>query len=488
MDKPGSQHQIRKGTQRLFTLMWFFWVVALLAIGTSHFHDSIQSSVMDPIFFKMRENLKRTPELSPRLKIIALDDRTMSYLGQSDIDSKDLSLLLTNIARQKPKAILLDKLFGLAPSDPKQLKFLDEIRKMHIPVHTGLNLSPTKIKYRIENDLSEEDFGYKKFIPGDLEEERPFLRENLYNFNAFYYGYHPVYDGVFQSLGHIFLDKIGAIYPVILTKDRIVPHLSLYAAESVVIKDRNLLINGIEVPLNEKGGLLVNHRPPAMFYPESKMKSMEFALKRARLGQPETFINEGDVVVVLFNFLTGSTDYLEDAPFGPLAGGLLVSTMVDSVLQNRWIVPIGHVSWFILVFSILGVVLARTTGSAVYWIATIGISLFYFGFSIYLFAYKDMVMSWVLPLMGLLGGGTIQYVKQRLGSEMQAVETENQLLVERALRLEEEKTNLQLAERLNLGRAVQQILLPPLGAQDHYDFSFAMSYIPNQEMSGDWVY
>jgi len=68
------------------------------------------------------------------------------------------------------------------------------------------------------------------------------------------------------------------------------------------------------------------------------------------------------------------------------------------------------------------------------------------------------------------------------------VETQNQLLVERALRLEEEKTNLQLAERLNLGRAIQQILLPPLEAQEHGAFTFAMSYIPNQEMSGDWVY
>lgn len=486
MDNLNGQHQLRKGTQRLFTLMWFFWVVTLLALASSSMYESIQASFSDPVFFKTREYLKRTPPISPRLKIFALDDRTVGFLGTPEIDNKDLSLFLANIARQKPKAILFDKLFALAPSDPSAQKYIDAIRKMNIPVYTGLSLSPTEIRYRPENELSHEKFGLERFIPGNVKDSELFLRESLHNFTGHKYGYNMAYDGMFRSMGHIAFDRVGSVYPIVVAGDRLIPHLSMYGAESVAIKDENLWVNDHKVPLTDRGAVVVNHRPPDNFY--SGMKSLEHGLKRARAGEPELWINEGDVVVVLFNFFTGSTDFLEEAPFGNLPGGLLVSTLVDSVLENRWITPLGHVSWLILMLSLLGVVLARTTGLVMYWAVTLGVSLLYFVFAVYLFAFKDTMLSWVLPLLGLVGAGTIQYVKQRLGSELKGIETENQLLVERALRLEEEKTNLQLAERLNLGRAIQQILLPPLGAQDHGPFSFAMSYIPNQEMSGDWVY
>ncbi len=488
MTKPGGQHQLRKGTQRLFTLMWFLWVVLLLAIASSSVHDSIQASLSDPVFFRTREYLKRTPPISPRLKIFALDDRSLGFLGQPEIDTQDLSLLLANIARQKPKAILLDKLFGLAPPDPKQIQFLEDIKRLNVPIHTGLSFSATETKYRSENTLSEEDFGFKHWIEGDIEKARPFLRESLYDFKGYKYGFSTAYEGIFKAMGHIYFDRVGSVYPIVVAGNKMIPHLSLYGADSISIRDNDLWINKFAVPLTEKGAVVVNHRPPQHFYEVKTMRSIEHAIKRARADKPEVWIKENDVVVVLFNFYTGSTDLLEDAPFGNLAGGLLVSTIVDSVLENRWITPIGHVPWFILLMSIVGVILARTTGPVVFWGVAIGVGLGYFVLSIYLFAYKDMMVPWILPLIGLMGGGTIQYVKQRLGSELKAVETENQLLIERALRLEEEKTNLQLAERLNLGRAIQQILLPPLEAQEHGAFTFAMSYIPNQEMSGDWVY
>ena len=493
MDNLNGQHQLRKGTQRLFTLMWFFWVVTLLGIASSSVYENIQASFSDPVFFKAREYLKRTPPISPRLKIFGLDDRSIGFLGAPEIDNKDLSLFLANIARQKPKAILFDKLFAMAPSDPAAMKYVDAIAKLNIPVYNGLSLSPTKIRYREESILSEEKFGLKHFIPGNPKDSEMFLKGSLHNFKGYKYGYNAAYEGMFRSMGHIAFDRVGSVYPVVVAGDRLIPHLSMYSAESIVIKGDSLWVNDHKVPLTDSGAVVVNHRPPSNFYTKGPdgiehMKSLEHGVRRARAGEPELWINEGDVVVVLFNFYTGSTDFLEEAPFGNLPGGLLVSTLVDSVLENRWITPLGRASWLILILSLLGVALARSTGLVMYWAAILGVGLLYFAFAIYLFAYKDTMLSWVLPLCGLVGAGTIQYVKQRLGSELKGIETENQLLVERALRLEEEKTNLQLVERLNLGRAIQQILLPPLGAQDHGAFSFAMSYIPNQEMSGDWVY
>lgn len=450
-------------------------------------NDTIQSSVSDRVFFKTRQALGKTPPLSSRLKVYAFDDNTVKYLGGDSVSTQDLSLFLTNIARKKPRAIILDRLFGRAPPEENAKHFLEEMEKMHIPVYTGA-ADKSDPSNQTKHDLTEPQYDPSHWVIGDVESNMPFIRHSLHNENGNVYAYEKTYKGAFRGIGHIAFHSIGAVDPLIVFHDKIVPHIGLYAAESFAIKDQKLLVNNEVVPLTERGSVIVNHRPPLDFY--SRMKPLSGALARARAHQQEEWIQEGDVVIVIFNFYTGSTDFLEAAPFGNLPGGLYVSTLADSALENRWITPTNNITSLviILIMSIFGVVLARSTGSVVFWIATILLSLGFFAGCIYLFSYHDIMVPWVLPLVGLLGGGTIQYVKQRLGNELKAVATENQLLVERALRLEEEKMNIQLVERLNLGRAIQQILLPPTGAQDHGSFTFDMSYIPNQEMSGDWVY
>ncbi|RZA14237.1 MAG: CHASE2 domain-containing protein, partial [Proteobacteria bacterium] len=453
-----NQNQVRKGTERLFTLLSIAWLLTLIAIGSSSFHDSIQAALSDPVFFKTRENLHRTPPLSDRLKIYGLDDGTVGFLGSPEVTTKDFTLLLANIAKKKPKAILLDKLFGSAPADPDHKRFIEELIKLDVPIYSGASIHPAELSYRKPNDLHDEIYSLDKWIEEDVGTYKPFLKNSIHHVSGYVYGFDEAYQGLFKGMGHLGFDRIGSVYPVVAFGDKIIPHISLYAANQALFKDEMLLLDGNKVPLTEKGGVIVNHRPVRMFY--EKMKSLKAVINRARNDIPEDWIKEGDVVVILFNFYTGSTDFLEGAPFGNLPGGLMVSTMVDAVMENRWITPFGHVSILIIMLSILGTVLARTTGPVLYWPAMIVVGFLYFCIAIYLFAYKDMMMAWVLPLFGLAGAGTIQYVRQRLSSEIKGVATQNQLLVERALRLEEEKTNLQLAERLNLGRAVQQILLP----------------------------
>lgn len=481
-----NQAEIRKGSERMFRLLSIVWLLTLIGIGYSSVHDTVQATLSDPVFFRLREKLHRTPELSPRLKVYGLDDQTVGFLGNPEISTKDFSLLLSNIAKQKPKAILLDKLFGSSPADADFALLIDELKKQNIPLYSGASIHPAPLNYRRPNELPEEIYGLDKWIEGDIAKEIPFLKDSIHNMRGYLYGYDTGYEGLFKGMGNLGFDRIGSVYPIVVFGDKIIPHLSLYAAGHSEIENNQLKIDGHPIPLNEKGGVVVNHRPVSDFY--KKMKSMKAGISRARNNQPEEWVKEGDVVVILFNFYTGSTDFLEGAPFGNLPGGLLVSTLVDSVLENRWVTPLGHVAILIVIMSVIGSILARTTGPVMYWPIMIFVGFLYFCLAIWLFAYQDIMMAWVLPLFGLAGGGTIQYVRQRLGSEIKTVAMQNQLLVERALRLEEEKTNLQLAEKLNLGRAVQQILLPPLGSQEHGEFTFAMSYTPNQEMSGDWLY
>lgn len=481
-----SRNEIRKGSERLFRLFWGVWLLTLITIGYSSVHDSIQAAMSDPVFFSVREKLGRTPGLSPRIKIFGFDDKTVGFLNSTDMSSKDFALLIENIAKRKPKVIIIDKLFGLDPPEPGAREFLDQIRALNIPLYTGAVIHPAELKYKRTNELSEEMYGLDRWIDGDIDRERPFIIDNFQNINGYLYAYASSYEGIFKGFGNIGFNRIGSALPLVLFGDKIVPHLALYAADQSVLRDKQLVINHHPVPLTSNGGVLINHRPTTQFYP--LMKGMKGAISRARSGQVETNVVEGDVVVLLFNFYTGSTDFLENAPFGSLPGGLLVSTLVDSVLENRWLKPFDHVGWLILVMAIIGTILARTTGPVVYWLSMIIIGFVYFCLVNYLFSYHNIMVPWVLPISGLVGCGTIRYVRERLDNEVKAVAMQNQFLIERALRLEEEKTNIQLTERLNLGRAVQQILLPPLGAQEHGPFVFSMSYTPSQEMSGDWIY
>ena len=128
----------------------------------------------------------------------------------------------------------------------------------------------------------------------------------------------------------------------------------MYTAEDIYFKNDRIFVNETELELDRYGNMLVNYRPTLNYYSSSAIKSMRFALKRARLNIPEKNVNEDDIVVVLFNFYTGNTDFVEGGPFGALPGGLLVSTVVESVFTSKWLKPVGLESLQIIVLGILG--------------------------------------------------------------------------------------------------------------------------------------
>jgi hypothetical protein len=490
--KSTSNSQHGQNSQRLFVLAWLFWVLLLQLIGPSAVHDSIQTYAADPVLFRVRHMLGKTPELSPRLKILALDDGTIDFLKKPELSVHDLSLLLGNIAQKKPRAIILDKVFSLVPekTNDEDLERLRQIREA--PIYTGSWINQAPIKLRSPLELEEEKYGPSRWLkPGaEWEDVLRHLRDgkDMKDTTGFIYAYEKAFQGAFTGVGHLRINTSGSVLPFVLYKTHyLLPHLALYAADSIEV-GRSLEINGKQVPLRDNGSVYVNHRPLSLFYEVSHMRSLQHALKRAREGRTESWIQEGDVVLILFDFFTGATNFIEGAPFGDLPNGILVSTLVDSVLENRWLTPMGSLPWLIFLGTILGTAIARYTGPMQYWAFLFMMTAIWFTLVNYLFSYHSILLPWVLPLIGMLGGGTIQYIYNRLGSEWRVMEVENQYLQERARRLEEEKAKVQFAERLNLGRAVQEILLPSQKEQSFGTFTMAMSYMPAQEMSGDWIY
>ncbi len=484
-DKHYQQPQSIK-SQRLFILLWVFVILSLQIIASTIIHDSLQSYIADPILYRIRHTLGKTPPVSPKLKILALDDQSVSYLKRNELRLEDLAILLQNIARQKPRVILLDRLFSISPSED-EWPALEKMRQIkEVPIYSGAWINAATIKSRTPLVLPLAEYGPDRWLEQGTAWES--VRQRFRNQSGKVYGYEQAYAGAFTGVGHLRIEKGGGVQPFMLYDEQLLlPHMTLYAAHTIKFAD-GLLINGQKVPLRDDGTVYINHRPGYLFYEAENMRSLRYALERARKGQAEQWIQADDVVVILFDFFTGSANLLEGAPFGDLPTGLLFSGMVDSVIENRWLTPGGSLPWLIFLGAILGTALARYTGAIQFWLV---FSLSYVVIFIainYLFSYQAILVPWFLPSLAMFAGAGIQYIYNRLGSEWRMMEVENQYLMERAKRLEEESAKAMLSERLNLGRAVQEILLPTEREQKFHSFTLAMSYIPAQEMSGDWIY
>jgi serine phosphatase RsbU (regulator of sigma subunit) len=464
--------------------LWVIWLTILGFVETSQLNDSVQTYISRPVQFQLREKLHQTPDISKKLKIFALDDQTVGYLQGDELDLETFTVMLENIARKQPQAIILDRLFAKSPEHPQIDQLLRRLRALEVPVYSGAYLNPRPVQYLRELHLSPQQ--YKPTAYG-LAADDALLPEYIQPRPGYLYGHAPAYDGSFHGVGHIGLTNDGSIFPFLRTQnDYLIPHLALYSAESLTIDHKTIYANRHPVPVTEEGLVYVNHRPLMHYYKQAK--SLRSVIVRARQGIPEKYVAPDDVVLVLFNFYTGSTDFFSGGPFGEIPGGLIVATLIDSVIQGKWLTPIGYELALILAFGGLGLLCGTLAGAVGFWLVVFAIGCSYFGFATFMFSYQAAVFPWVLPLVSFLGSGLLFYAHKRVGSELTRIQIEKDYYSEKSLRLEEENHKIKLEERLNLGRAVQEILLP-----QKFDFEIdgcqvGMRYSPAQEMSGDWLY
>lgn len=445
----------------------------------------INSNINHPVLFHAREELSKTPVISKKLKVIALDDETVRYINNDSLDLYDFALLMKSISKKKPRAILLDRIF--AGSQEKHAKFEEAfsiLKSIDTPIYSGSFLSPVQMKYRTALNLDDEEYSFREY---GVENSKniSFLPKT----KKIVYGPSREYLSIFKGLGSLEFNEDGTITPFIkVNENKILPHIAMYTADEIQFRNDNIFVNNRELRLDRYGNMLVNYRPILDYYSAASIKSMRFALRRARLQQAEKNVNEGDVVVVLFNFYTGNTDFIEGGPFGALPGGLFVSTVAESILTSKWLSPIGFEFLQIISLSILGAMFGYYASTLSFWLLSLSSGLLYLSLSIVVFSYFELVNEWFLPMVSMMFVGAIFYTYKRLITEINRIKFETEYYSEKSRRLEEENKAIQLEERLNLGRAIQDILLP-----ENFDFEWSyvnigIKYQPAQEMSGDWIY
>lgn len=474
------------------------WILGVFILNNSDLVTFIRIGLAQKIEFVIRDTIGKTPKVSEKLKLSAIDNRTFNYLNGPDMSLKMWAQLLENIAAKHPKAILIDKMFSKSPKDtPENREALLRIKKIKVPIYIGVHpqiqssqeyhglhrVALTNDQYNISNYLPQ---GY---INEDLAGVLPPL-EDRSDYNI--YGPSKELANAFRgNIGHIIYHKKhkkdrDSKVPLIIkvNGDHYLPHLALGGATSIVFRDKKILIDGHTVETNSYGLVDFNHRPMTSY----QVRSLYFLIKRAQKGIPETSIDKDDVVLIFGKFTTGNTDFHEGGPFGEVPGGYLVASLVDSVLSGVWLKRPKIENNMIGIMCLAGIVIGYFAGPIMFWLVATAIVITYFLVAMYLFSYQNIIVSWILPITGFTISAAMWYGYQNIQNELKKIAITKDFFAEKALRLEEENKKLLLEESMALGKAVQNMLLPKHKSGKFEQFSFDIKYSPSQAMGGDWVF
>ncbi|NBQ53014.1 MAG: hypothetical protein EBU49_05475 [Proteobacteria bacterium] len=108
-----------------------------------------------PLLYRARESADRGPDLSNKLKVLLFDDSAMAWLGAAEPSLSQWRSVIDVISARKPKAILINKVFGTLPNGANAgdadafVKSIQSIRERdHVPVIAGAYFSPADNKFR----------------------------------------------------------------------------------------------------------------------------------------------------------------------------------------------------------------------------------------------------------------------------------------------------------------------------------------------------
>lgn len=483
----------------VFCGVFIFWgaLVAFFAEGVAA--DYLKSRFDQWFYFNAEALISGSGEQPANLKILVQDDRTIDYRQGQLLDIVDWSVLLQNIAAQKPQVILIDKMFAGNPFGPhhnatytqKIQDALATIAAIETPIYVGANIHRESIG-KAPLDLSPAVYDIKAYATPPAanpktswQQQFPFLDHRFAKGEA--RGPHSRFSGVFQGTGHItYANKgIAAISPlVLLPQGRIMPHLGLRAAERLAITGAGITANGVPIPLDNLGQTAINHRPREFFH----VWSLAAPLYRAQTGKAETLVAPGDIVFIIPGYFTGTADFHEGGPFGEMPGGLIIGAILSSLITGDWLAIFQHDVWLLVLMVMVGGFLGLKSRPMYFWLWLLGGAVVYGGLVLFLFIAWSWQWPLGLPLLALVGGAVIVFAYNILHSELQRIRLKRDYYLEKALRLQEEGERKVLTERLALGKAVQDLLLPKNLGGRLANFDYQMRYKPALQMSGDWLY
>ncbi|RZA11388.1 MAG: CHASE2 domain-containing protein, partial [Proteobacteria bacterium] len=316
------------------------WVVALLAIHLLVPTRTIESRVISPLLFKIRDHLGQSPTLNSKIKIFGIDDMTAARLQRPDMNLEEWSKVLTLIDHSKPKAIIIDGLFSLADagSSLEGLMALARLKRIETPIYTGLFPSRAPIIARTPYKLLNETYDLTTYVdrsmplPGSEAEQLEKLP--LADFRgSVIYGPNLSLHSVFHNAGHILYGEDEGSYMPFLRVDenKTVPHMMVMPFAKTNFQQDRLFIEGAEVFVAQDGSAPINF--PSRGHMYRSVSSLWPLIEARDQNVVIDSIKTGDYVYIIPLFHTGNTDF-KPSPIGLIPGAFAHLSVLNSYLEK----------------------------------------------------------------------------------------------------------------------------------------------------------
>jgi hypothetical protein len=437
------------------TVLFAALVLGLELIGVT---DFTEATLTLPYYFETRHALGLGPRMSPRLKIYAFDDASVNRLQRPDLTLAEWTVALQRIDAQKPRAIVLDKVFALL-FDPSgcQAECIERLRAIQSPLYVGAFASEIPQRWRTSLDLEHPlyDLGKARRANSPLPPHQDYSRWTVY-------GPHPDLASSFDGAGHLHYDEAGHVDAFfVLSEHRYLPAMPLLVAEERRFEDGAFLVDGRLVPLDRNGRIPVNFVWPDDIYAAGRRLGSLIADESA--AKAAQHVSQGDTVLILAGMFTGSTDF-HRTPVGNVPGGLVQASLLNSVLEAPWLTPLPHAWLLSLAMCIAGALWGASTRSLLYWSVQVAGSMLPVALGCYLFAWHGVIIPLVIPILGFWGCSLIQFADGTLKRE------------KKARRIEAE-----LSDAAEIAKVFRPDEVP------HWDgLAIAVYHQPLAETSGDW--
>ena len=377
--------------------------VVLLLVFLSGGKEFVNNRIVHPLVFQIRNQTHFAIPLDPRIRIYAIDQKTMNTVDHETIPMKDWTALLGAIAKSKPRAVFIDKSFLLTLSKDEK-----EIQKFKVAVASlpnviaGATFTPAQVQGLAEMD-----------VPADFKNEAASLPLS----QGFIYGPRPEIVKAFTHVGHTNYEDNGYIKPFIrTTDDQVIPFWSLFVGHPE-IHNGEISIDEETVPVDSENRILVNLSSPVHYW--NNTYSLINVLKKARAGEKIKDITSESIVVILTGMHAG-TAAMKATPAGTMPGGFILTEVINSALSNSWIRYTGIEPFFILIFCVLGWALAVSLDSRKFWAMLMASEILLAAIGIWSFVFFSRLLPWAFPAAGLFLTGIALFVERSRISEAKA--------------------------------------------------------------------
>ena len=380
-----------------------FWSIILGFLSQSQLAKDIDNKVTLSSYFRFKNYVGQNQNIDSRIKVFAFDDRSVFRMGRPSLTMLEWINVIKKIDTRKPKMIVFDLMFSILNIPDVEyeetLKALEELKDVNAKLVTGSYSTKQKSRIRQSVDLQNTDFDPRTYLklPADKD------KLNLKNFETVSYDKNDKYilgpDSrllrYLDHIGNIEYDKSGGAVFFPFTKvadDYVLPHLMMYAADSVEFYRGNIYVNRKLMPVKKDNTSYVNYASPMTYY--KKIRPMINLLNPKRSDKYLKSIKEGDIVYFMPEYYTGGTDF-KATPIGLLPGGIVNLAVLDSILTNNWLRPSKFPLFYLILGATLGAVVALNSAPLSFFISLTGILFLWGGFCLYLFSFHNIVMPLV---------------------------------------------------------------------------------------------